>query len=127
MGTSLVRDPVVDDNLQDFHGHHLEEGKTPLEVQYNMYAMVCHSGVLGGGHYVSYSTTDTGQWYCHNDSSCKEVKGAAIDKSTAYILLYEREGLSLSDYLPDTSGLRPDSGDLDEEFDLDFKKQCSLM
>ncbi len=35
-------------------------------------------------------------WYCHNDSSCKEVSVNNIDKSTAYILLYEREGLSTS-------------------------------
>ena len=41
-------------------------------VRYNMYAMVCHSGVLGGGHYVSYSKTSSGNWFCHNDSSCKE-------------------------------------------------------
>ncbi len=61
-----------------------------------MYAMVCHSGALGGGHYVSYSKTEGGSWFCHNDSACKEVPEASIDKSTAYILLYEREGLSLS-------------------------------
>ena len=29
--------------------------------------------------------------------------------------------------MPDTSGLKKDTGDLDEEFDLDFKKQCSVM
>ena len=92
-----------------------------------MYAMVCHSGVLGGGHYVSYSRTEEDKWYCHNDSACKEVPEANIDKSSAYILMYEREGLSLTDYMPDTSGMRPDSGDLDEEFDIDFKKQCSIM
>jgi ubiquitin carboxyl-terminal hydrolase 6/32 len=61
-----------------------------------MYAMVCHSGALGGGHYVSYSKNEAGTWFCHNDSACKEVPEAGIDKSTAYILLYEREGLSLS-------------------------------
>ena len=33
----------------------------------------------------------------------------------------------ISDYMPDTTGLRADTGDLDEEFDLDFKKQCSIM
>ena len=51
----------------------------------------------------------------------------SIDKSSAYILMYEREGLSMEDYMPDTSNLSKDTGDLDEEFDLDFKKQCSLM
>ena len=68
----------------------------PTWCRYNMYAMVCHSGALGGGHYVSYSKTEGGSWFCHNDSACKEVPEASIDKSTAYILLYEREGLSLS-------------------------------
>jgi len=127
ISTSLVKDPVVDDNLQDFHGHLLEPGKDPLDVKYNMYAMVCHSGVLGGGHYVSYSKNENNKWFCHNDSACKEVPENSIDKSSAYILMYEREGLSHTDYMPDTTGLRADTGDLDEEFDLDFKKQCSIM
>ena len=31
----------------------------------------CHSGILGGGHYVSYACNPNGKWYCYNDSSCK--------------------------------------------------------
>jgi len=127
ISTSLVKDPVLDDNLKDFHQHHLADNRDNLDVKYNMYAMVCHSGVLGGGHYVSYSRTNENKWYCHNDSACKEVPETNIDKSSAYILMYEREGLSLTDYMPDTRGLKKDSGDLDEEFDNDFKKQCSIM
>merc|ERR1711874_374735 len=95
ISTSLVKDPVEDDNLKDFHNHHLELGRDRLDVKYNMYAMVCHSGVMGGGHYVSYSKTEENKWYCHNDSACKEVPENNIDKSSAYILMYEREGLSL--------------------------------
>ena len=127
ISTSLVSHPVLDDNLQDFHGHLLEEGVDPLTVHYNMYAMVCHSGVLGGGHYVSYSKNESNKWFCHNDSSCKEVPEGSIDKSSAYILMYEREGLSMEQYMPNTQGMKKDTGDLDEEFDLDFKKQCSIM
>ena len=95
ISTSLVKDPVQDDDLKDFHNHHLEEGRERLEVKYNMYAMVCHSGVMGGGHYVSYSKTGENKWFCHNDSACKDVPENNIDKSSAYILMYEREGLSL--------------------------------
>ena len=97
ISTSLVKDPVMDDNLKDFHQHHLDPGRDPLDVKYKMYAMVCHSGVLGGGHYVSYSRggAEEDKWYCHNDSACKEVPELNIDKSSAYILMYEREGLSL--------------------------------
>ena len=96
ISTSLVKDPVMDDNLKDFHQHHLGADHDPLDVKYRMYAMVCHSGVLGGGHYVSYSRSDDNKWYCHNDSACKEVPESNIDKSSAYILMYEREGLSLT-------------------------------
>lgn len=49
ISTSLVKDPVKDDNLKDFHEHHLSLGRDPLDVRYRMYAMVCHSGVLGKG------------------------------------------------------------------------------
>lgn len=127
ISTSLVQHPIEDHDLKDFHGHLLEPGHHPLDIKYNMYAMVCHSGVLGGGHYVSYSRTSSGNWFCHNDSSCKEVPESNIDKSSAYILLYEREGLSTTDYLPDVTGLKADTLLLEEELEMDFKKQCSLM
>ena len=31
----------------------------------------CHSGILGGGHYVTYAKNPNSKWYCYNDSSCK--------------------------------------------------------
>ena len=34
----------------------------------------CHSGVLGGGHYISYNKSQAGKWYCLNDSACKVNK-----------------------------------------------------
>ncbi len=51
-----------------------------------------------------------------------------MEKGTAYMLFYEREGLSDSDYLPkiDSKHL-PDTKDLEDELEVDFKKHCSLM
>jgi len=31
----------------------------------------CHTGILGGGHYVTYAKNPNNKWYCYNDSSCK--------------------------------------------------------
>lgn len=31
----------------------------------------CHSGIMGGGHYVTYAKNPNRKWYCYNDSSCK--------------------------------------------------------
>lgn len=51
-----------------------------------------------------------------------------MEKGTAYMLFYEREGLSVSDYLPKTdSQLPPDTKDLEDELEVDFKKHCSVM
>ena len=69
--SSYFSHPIADDNLQDFHEHRLAEGSSPFEVNYNLYSMVCHSGVLAGGHYVSYGKMGNGKWYCQNDSACK--------------------------------------------------------
>ena len=62
----------------------------------------CHTGVLGCGHYVAYGKMCNDAWWCLNDSSCKEVSGgeANIDKSNAYLLFFEREGLDPDAYLP---------------------------
>jgi len=51
-----------------------------------------------------------------------------MERGTAYMLFYEREGLSTADYLPkvDATSL-PDTKDLEDELEVDFKKHCSLM
>lgn len=40
VSTSLMSHPILDDQLQDFHQHKLKEGFDPLDVRYNLYAMV---------------------------------------------------------------------------------------
>ena len=69
--TSLEKTPVDDFALQDFHQHRLEDKADPFDLRYHLYAIVSHSGILGGGHYVSYACNPNGKWYCYNDSSCK--------------------------------------------------------
>ncbi|XP_046979817.1 ubiquitin carboxyl-terminal hydrolase 32 [Schistocerca americana] len=127
VSTSLVKTPVVDCALQDFHQHRLTDGSDPFDLKYNLYAVVSHSGILGGGHYVSYACNPNGRWYCYNDSSCKEVSESQMDTSSAYMLFYEREGLDQQQYMPSVVGKAPDTRDLDDEFDSDLKKLCCLM
>ena len=44
------------------------------------------------------------------------------------MLFYERENLNFEEYLPDVTEKRaPDTKDLDDELETDFKKQCSVM
>ena len=44
--TSLMRHPIEDDNLKDYHEHRLVAGKDPMDISYNLYSMVVSLGYL---------------------------------------------------------------------------------
>ncbi|XP_075983851.1 ubiquitin specific protease 32 isoform X2 [Anticarsia gemmatalis] len=130
--TSLVTTPVTDDNLVDYHQHHLLNDQDPFHLKYRLYAVVSHSGQLSGGHYVAYARNPSGAWLCYNDSSCRELApGPAppIDPAAAYLLFYERQGLRYDAYLPDIDGKEPVVKDPDiiDPDDTDLKKMCSIV
>ncbi|XP_068173192.1 ubiquitin carboxyl-terminal hydrolase 32 isoform X2 [Antennarius striatus] len=99
-----------------------------LDSVYNLYAISCHSGILGGGHYVTYAKNPNDKWYCYNDSSCKEVHSEEIDTDSAYILFYEQQEVEFSHFLPRTDGKKmADTSSMDEDFESDYRKYCVLQ
>ncbi|XP_063389066.1 LOW QUALITY PROTEIN: ubiquitin carboxyl-terminal hydrolase 32, partial [Cydia fagiglandana] len=97
--TSLLATPVTDDNLVDYHQHHLSEHQDPFQLKYRLYAVVSHSGQMSGGHYVAYARNPSGTWLCYNDSMCRELgPSPPIDPASAYLLFYERQGLDYERY-----------------------------
>uniref|UniRef100_A0A6I8N0C2 ubiquitinyl hydrolase 1 n=1 Tax=Ornithorhynchus anatinus TaxID=9258 RepID=A0A6I8N0C2_ORNAN len=95
---------------------------------YNLYAISCHSGILGGGHYVTYAKNPNNKWYCYNDSSCKELHPDEIDTDSAYILFYEQQGIDYAQFLPKIDGKKmADTSSMDEDFESDYKKYCVLQ
>ena len=116
-------------------GNHSEEDSTDDQREethskpiYNLYAISCHSGILGGGHYVTYAKNPNCKWYCYNDSSCKELHPDEIDTDSAYILFYEQQGIDCAQFLPKTDGKKmADTSSMDEDFESDYKKYCVLQ
>ncbi|XP_076876132.1 ubiquitin carboxyl-terminal hydrolase 32-like [Brachyhypopomus gauderio] len=99
-----------------------------LEPVYDLYAISCHSGILGGGHYVTYAKNPNEKWYCYNDSSCKEMNPDEMDTESAYILFYEQQGVDHSLFMPKTEGKKvADTSSMDEDFETDYKKYCVLQ
>ncbi|XP_066492032.1 ubiquitin carboxyl-terminal hydrolase 32 isoform X3 [Tiliqua scincoides] len=95
---------------------------------YNLYAISCHSGIMGGGHYVTYAKNPNNKWYCYNDSSCKELHPDEIDTDSAYILFYEQQGVDYAQFLPKIDGKNmADTSSMDEDFESDYKKYCVLQ
>ncbi|KAJ0172880.1 hypothetical protein K1T71_011056 [Dendrolimus kikuchii] len=134
--TSLVTTPVTDDNLVDYHQHHLQKEQDPFDLKYRLYAVVSHSGQMSGGHYVAYARNPSGAWLCYNDSSCRELTPVSlpphpqpvppIDPASAYLLFYERQGLDYEKYLPDIDGKEPviKDSDIPDPDENDLKKMC---
>lgn len=60
---------------------------------YDLIAVSCHSGDLGGGHYYAYARNcDTGAWWTFNDSSVRpcDIEREAAGSRSAYVLVYIR-------------------------------------
>ncbi|KAG7279753.1 hypothetical protein CRUP_021369 [Coryphaenoides rupestris] len=123
----LTSDCSTESNV-DSESSLLQQGDTALEAMYNLYAISCHSGIMGGGHYVTYAKNPNRKWYCYNDSSCKELHSEEIDADSAYILFYEQQGVDYSQFLPKTDGKKmADTSSMDEDFESDYKKYCVLQ
>lgn len=129
VSTSLTKTPVVDDELKDYHNHNLKPDEDPFDLKYELYAVVSHSGLLNGGHYVAYAANPNSSWYCYNDSSCREINQQQtpnIDPSTAYLLFYERKGLDYVPYLPKIDGNQIPNVLEQEDADNDLRKMCVI-
>ncbi|KAL7986941.1 hypothetical protein Chor_005860 [Crotalus horridus] len=105
-----------------------QRGEICINPIYNLYAISCHSGIMGGGHYVTYAKNPNDKWYCYNDSSCKELHTDEIDTDSAYILFYEQQGVDYAQFLPKIEGKNmADTSSMDEDFESDYKKYCVLQ
>ena len=62
---------------------------------YDLYAVVNHFGAIGGGHYITYCLNrSTRQWYRFDDSKVTPIPSSSVVSNSAYMLFYERRGLS---------------------------------
>uniref|UniRef100_A0A915ICD2 ubiquitinyl hydrolase 1 n=1 Tax=Romanomermis culicivorax TaxID=13658 RepID=A0A915ICD2_ROMCU len=111
------------------HSHRLlDDTVNSDELKYDLYAVACHAGMLGAGHYVAYARNINEKWYLYNDSSCKQIDPNDIDGSLAYILFYERRGLDYGKYIPDLTGKTPRNVDAaDREIESEFKRACCIQ
>uniref|UniRef100_A0A8C7JGE0 ubiquitinyl hydrolase 1 n=1 Tax=Oncorhynchus kisutch TaxID=8019 RepID=A0A8C7JGE0_ONCKI len=125
--SELESNGYTEDSI-DLEASQDQRDKICIDPMYNLYAISCHSGILGGGHYVTYAKNPNEKWYCYNDSSCKELRSEEIDADSAYILFYEQQGVDYSLFMPKTDGKKmADTTSMDEDFESDYKKYCVLQ
>jgi hypothetical protein len=62
-------------------------------VIYDLYGVVNHQGVLGGGHYYAFVKAN-GMWLCFNDDQVTATSEASVVSQNAYILFYQRRDMN---------------------------------
>ncbi len=68
----------------------IHDGSSTAPI-YDLYAVSCHSGSCGGGHYTAYAlNAKTDRWYYFNDSSVRPAKESDIVSSSSYVLFYKK-------------------------------------
>lgn len=60
--------------------------------RYHLYAVVVHSGVLDGGHYIAY-VKRRGDWFRCDDASVKSVGVDEVKRAQAFMLFYAKSDL----------------------------------
>ena len=88
----MVKHSDIDSENSKHYDQILSDNMEPEDV-YDLYAMVCHSGSIHGGHYVCYVSyvTDEGRdWYYISDSHFQQVKETRAMNAEAYILFYRK-------------------------------------
>jgi ubiquitin carboxyl-terminal hydrolase 22/27/51 len=79
----LSRYTCVDSDAEDV-GDQIE--------RYHLYAVIVHSGVLDGGHYIAY-VKRRGDWFRCDDASIKSVGVDEVKRAQAFMLFYAKSDL----------------------------------
>lgn len=59
--------------------------------KYNLTAVICHHGTVGGGHYTSFAKHESnGRWYEYDDQLVTEVSEEVVRNCEAYVLFYRK-------------------------------------
>ncbi|GAU93550.1 hypothetical protein RvY_05476 [Ramazzottius varieornatus] len=88
--STKVKFPLTGLDLTDLVGN--KRSREP--AVYDLIAVSCHSGGLGGGHYWAMcKNVKDGHWYKFDDSTVRPAsEGDVMNETTPYILIYKRQG-----------------------------------
>ncbi|XP_062559535.1 ubiquitin carboxyl-terminal hydrolase 20 isoform X2 [Armigeres subalbatus] len=64
---------------------------------YDLCAVICHHGTVGGGHYTSFAKHDpTGKWFEFDDQLVTQVSPEDVQNCEAYVLFYRKNNSKMT-------------------------------
>ncbi|XP_058447115.1 ubiquitin carboxyl-terminal hydrolase 20 [Malaya genurostris] len=65
-------------------------------TSYDLCAVICHHGTVGGGHYTSFAKHDpTGKWFEFDDQLVTQVSPEDVQNCEAYVLFYRKNNTKM--------------------------------
>lgn len=61
------------------------------KFSYTLFAVSCHSGGTGGGHYTANTLNANGNWYNFDDTRVTQISPESVVTKQAYVLFYKRK------------------------------------
>ncbi|KAK7337337.1 hypothetical protein VNO77_17904 [Canavalia gladiata] len=83
---TFVDFPINDLDLSTYVAHRNSQSSN----RYMLYAISCHYGGLGGGHYTAFVRYGHDKWYDFDDSRVESVAEDMIKTHAAYVLFYRK-------------------------------------
>lgn len=91
--SSPVNFPIVNLDMRPY----LHKDCTSEVSTYDLTAVICHHGTVGGGHYTSFAKHDiTGKWFEYDDQIVTEVSPDVVQNCEAYVLFYRKSNPQMS-------------------------------
>lgn len=85
--SSPVHFPLVGLDMRPY----LHKECTSEVSTYDLTAVICHHGTVGGGHYTSFAKHEiTGKWFEFDDQLVSEASAEAVQNCEAYVLFYRK-------------------------------------
>ncbi len=80
-------------DISEYCDNSMHVDTNPIKYKYKLKGISNHMGGMKGGHYTAdcISINNNKTWYHFDDSNVSKYDGSNIDKSSAYVLLYELE------------------------------------
>uniref|UniRef100_A0A182MUF2 ubiquitinyl hydrolase 1 n=1 Tax=Anopheles culicifacies TaxID=139723 RepID=A0A182MUF2_9DIPT len=73
---------------------------------YDLCAVICHHGTVGGGHYTSFAKHDpTGKWFEFDDQLVTQVTPEHVQSCEAYVLFYRKNNAKMATVRAQASNL----------------------
>ncbi|XP_058738954.1 ubiquitin carboxyl-terminal hydrolase 8-like [Vicia villosa] len=83
---TFVDFPINDLDLSTYVAHR----SCPSPYSYMLYAISCHYGGLGGGHYTAFVRYGHDKWYEFDDSRVAPAEEETVKTPAAYVLFYKK-------------------------------------